>query len=207
MSGLLTYALTAMGILLALTSVVSARSRLILFYALMFMTMGGLQLEVPLLGSGMRSALALLLLVVSWRTVATAVAWLRATRILAPAALLAVYLVVSNLVLSSDPSFKTSFENAGNLVFFVLCIAFLLSADDRQIKWVLAVMGLGLASNILAYAPKWIPFMSGVSLFGPIPHYQEPAGSGLFLLPLLLMAFHTARRPGVRFLTLGCLAF
>jgi len=142
----------------------------------------------------MRSALALLLLAVSWRTVATAVAWLRATRILAPAAILAVYLVVSNLVLSSDPSFKTSFENAGNLVFFLLCVAFLLSGTDRQVKWLLMVTGLGLLSNILAYTPRWVPFMSGRTIFGPVPHYQEPAGSGLLLLPILLMFLHSSPR-------------
>ncbi len=207
MSELLTYALTAAGVLLALTSVVSARSRLILFYALMFMTMGGLQLEVPLLGSGMRSALALLLLAVSWRTVATAVAWLRATRILAPAALLAVYLVVSNLVMSSDPSFKTSFENAGNFVFFLLCVAFLMSGTDGQVKWLLIVTGLGLLSNILAYTPRWVPFMSGTTVFGAVPHYQEPAGSGLLLLPILLMFLHSAPRIRDRVASLAGIVF
>lgn len=207
MSALLGYALTAAGVLLAVTSLVSPRSRLILFYALMFMTMGGLQIEVPLLGSGMRSALALLLLAVSWKNVATTVAWLRATRILAPMIALAAYLVASNLVLSSDPSFKTSFENAGNFVFFLLCIAFLMSGTDRQVKWLLIVTGLGLLSNILAYTPRWVPFMSGSTVFGPVPHYQEPAGSGLMLLPLLLMAYHSAIRFRNRFSALAGLAF
>lgn len=199
--------LVAAGLLLTLTSLVSARARRLLFYALMFMTMGGLQLEVPLIGSGMRSYLALLLLAVSGRSVTVAIAWLRSTRTLNSAIALAVYIVASNLILSADPSFKTAFENAGNFVFFLLCVAFLLDGTDRQVRWLLVVTGLGLFSNILAYTPRWIPFLSGTTLFGPVPHYQEPAGSGLFLLPLLLMAWHSARRPQTRLLTLCGLAF
>ncbi len=199
--------IVAAGLLLTLTSLVSARARRLLFYALMFMTMGGLQLEVPFFGSGMRSYLALLLLAVSGRSVTVAVAWLRSTRILNSAIALAVYIVASNLILSSDPSFKTAFENAGNFVFFLLCVAFLLSGTDKQVRWLIIVTALGLFSNILAYTPRWVPFLAGTTVFGPVPHYQEPAGSGLFLLPVLLMAWHAARRPRTRFLTLCGLAF
>lgn len=207
MSSLLTYALTAFGVLLAVTSLVSARSRLILFYILMFMTMGGLQIELPLLGSGMRSALALLLLAVSWRTVATTIAWLRTTRILTPMIALAAYLLVSNLVISTNPSLKTSFENAGNFIFFLICVAFLMSGTDRQVKWLLIVTALGLLSNILAYTPRWIPFMSDTTVFGPVPHYQEPASSGLIILPILLMFLHSEPKIRGRVISLAGIVF
>jgi O-antigen ligase len=202
---LLYYSLFAAGVLLTLASFVSARARLLMFYILMFMTMGGIQIEVPLLGAGMRSYLALLLLAASGRTVSRAVAWLRNARILHAAVMLTAYLVVSNMVLSPAPSFKTTFENAGNFVFFLLCVAFMLEGTRRQVIWLLVVMGLGLFSNILAYMPRWVPFMSGVTIFGPIPHYQEPAGSGLFLLPLLLLALHTTRGNWTRLLILAAL--
>jgi hypothetical protein len=202
---LLYYFLLAAGVLLTIASFVSARARLIMFYLLMFMTMGGLQFEVPLLGGGMRSYLALLLLAASGRTVSAAIAWLREARILHSAITLVVYLVASNLVLSLAPSFKTAFENAGNMVFFLLCVSFMLAGTRRQVQWLLVVMGLGLFSNILAYMPKWVPFMSGVTIFGPVPHYQEPAGSGLFLLPLLLLALHSARGNWTRLLIVGAL--
>ncbi len=207
MPALLSYALLAAGIFAGLASFASSRARLLLFYALMFMTMGGVQLEVPLLGGGMRSLLALLLLIASRRTVASAVYWLKEARILNSAIALASYLAASNLLLSFAPSFKTQFENTGNFIFFLLCVAFMLSATPRQVIWLLVVMCLGLFSNILAYMPRWLPFMSGVTVFGPVPHYQEPAGSGLLLLPLLLMAIHQGRRAWIRLLALGTLGF
>ena len=109
--------------------------------------------------------------------------------------------------LSLAPSFRTQFENAGNFIFFLLSVAFMLFSTPRQVVWLLFSMGLGLFSNILAYAPRWLPFMSGVTVFGPIPHYQEPAGSGLLLLPLLLMTLHSVRRTWMRLLTLCTLGF
>jgi O-antigen ligase len=195
------------GIMLTLASVGSPRARLLLFYILMFMTMGGIQIEVPFLGSGMRSYLALILLVVSGRTVMTAVTWLRRTRILAPSITLTGYLVLSHLFLNDQPSIKTAFELVGNLIFFILCVAFLLNGTRKQTIWLLVSMGLGLFSNIVSYMPVWVPFMNGWTLFGPIPHYQEPASSGLLFLPLMLMALHSTRVIRLRILIVAGLIF
>ncbi len=207
MSGILFNFFIAAILLLTLSSKGSSRSRLILFNILVFMTMGGIQFEVPILGSGMRSYLAFLLLIVSDKAVLHALALLKATRILASTLTLALYIVFSHVILSGVLSFKIVFEHVGNFGFFLLCVASLLNGTRRQIIWFLVSMGAGLLFNIFTYMPAWVPFFSGMSFFGPVPHYQLPASSGLLMLPMVLMLFHALKKIRSKLFTLAGLAF
>ncbi len=118
MGTLLDNLLIALILLLTISSKGSSRSRLILFNILVFMTMAGLQLEVPLIGSGMRSYLAFLLLIVSDKAVVQAINWLKATRLLGISTTLAVYIMASHVLLSGVFSPKILFEHVGNFGFF-----------------------------------------------------------------------------------------
>lgn len=207
MGTLLDNLLIALILLLTISSKGSSRSRLILFNILVFMTMAGLQLEVPLIGSGMRSYLAFLLLIVSDKAVVQAINWLKATRLLGISTTLAVYIMASHVLLSGVFSPKILFEHVGNFGFFLLCVATLLNGTDRHLVWFMISLGAGLFFNVLTYLPAWIPFLSGRQILGPLPHYQAPAGSGLMLLPLVLMLFHSVKKIRHRLYALGGLIF
>lgn len=207
MTGLLYIAFIALILYLALTSKGSSRSRLILFNILVFMTMAGIQIDVPVLGSGMRSFLAFLLLVMSDKAVVSAVALLKATRILSAGFTLAMYIVFSHVLLSGAISPKTLFEHVGNFGFFLLCVATLLNGSQRHLVWFLVSLGSGLFYNIVTYMPAWIPMLSGTTIFVPVPHYQLPASSGLLLLPLFLMLFHSVKKRRDRLLCAAAVVF
>ncbi len=198
---------TAFVLLVTLASFASAKARRILLYTLVFMTMAGIQVQVPLVGSGMRSYLAFLLLILSRGTVASGMSKLDRIGVLRPLAILCGYLVLSHIFLSQTPTFKTAFEHAGNFVFFVLTASFLGSSSEREVSRMMLATGLGLFANVVQYMPAWIPFLSGYELLGPVPHYQEPASSGLLLLPILLSVLHATRGRFRRFLTLCGVAF
>jgi len=192
---------------LALTSKGSSRSRLILFNILVFMTMAGIQIDVPVLGSGMRSFLAFLLLIVSDKAVVSAISLLKATRILASGFTLAMYIVFSHVLLSGAITFKTLFEHVGNFGFFLLCVATLLNGTQKHLIWFLISLGSGLLYNIVIYMPAWVPQLAGATLFAPLPHYQLPASSGLLLLPLFLMLLHSVKKRRDKILCVAALIF
>lgn len=178
-------------LLLTLSALGSQRARWSLLYVMVYMTTAGIQMQVPFVGLGVRLFLALLLLVISRHTVSAGMARLRSAGILGPMTTLSVYLVLSNLVINPSPTFKTAFEMAGNYIFFVLTVSYLLRGTQDRIRGFLVTMVFGLLTPILQYMPAWVPFMRGWSFLGPIPHYQEPASSGMLLLPFLLIAWHS----------------
>ena len=171
------------------------------------MTMAGIQIDVPVLGSGMRSFLAFLLLIMSDKAVVSALALLKATRILSAGFTLAMYIVFSHVLLSGAISSKILFEHVGNFGFFLLCVATLLNGTRRHLIWFLVSLGSGLFYNIVTYMPAWIPQFAGLTLFAPVPHYQLPASSGLLLLPLILLLLHSVKKRREKLLCLAGLVF
>jgi O-antigen ligase len=207
MPHLLSNLLGAFLLLLMVMSLGSDRARWILLYVLIYMTMAGVQLDVPVLGSGMRSFIAFLLLLSSWPTVSHGMARLDRKGILRPATALSAYLLLSHLILCPTPNFKSSFEIVGNYIFFVLLVSFLLKGPEKRVHGLVGALALGLSSNVASYMPAWVPFLQGREILGPLPHYQEPASSAMLLLPMMLMALSSARGRGRKALILAGLAF
>lgn len=207
MPQLLNNLLGAFLLLLMVMSLGSDRARWILLYILIYMTMAGVQLDVPVLGSGMRSFIAFLLLLSSWPTVSRGMARLDRKGILRPASALSAYLLLSHLILCPTPNFKSSFEIVGNYIFFVLLVSFLLKGPEKRVHGLVGALALGLFSNVASYMPAWVPFLEGSEVLGPLPHYQEPASSAMLLLPIMLMVLNSARGRGRKTLILAGLAF